>query len=466
MSDDLEKDTNVATLPQENAPAPKPPHFPEGGFKAWMAVLSCWCVMFNTFGYINAFGIYEAYYSNTFLKNESDSNIAWIGSIQAFFMFSAGLISGPLMDRYGPRVILIPFSLLFILSVMFNSLCTEYWQFILAQGIFGGFVNGLTYTPTLAAVNQYFFKRRPLAMGIASSGSSLAGVIFPIALNRMLNESNLGFGWSVRIVGFLMLALSVIACLSVSSPAPKRKSGTLFIGDAWRHPAYSFQVAGLFFIIWALFVPFFYIPSYAQSIGIDVNLSNYLISISNAGSFVGRLLSGALANRIGRFNTLVASSAICGILILCWMAIESLAGMVVFSILFGFFSGNVIGMFTGTIALTAPRPNVIGSYMGMALGVLSLASLTGTPITGAMINTYGNYNAALIFAGILIPQTNVKRVCHGSYPQSSLMQDIRVESAGELTDAEQRKMKLGLAGDDRKNVCGVMRVIAPVRWMC
>lgn len=38
------------------------------------------------------------------LPHESQSSIAWIGSIQVFFMFSAGLISGPLMDRYGPKV--------------------------------------------------------------------------------------------------------------------------------------------------------------------------------------------------------------------------------------------------------------------------------------------------------------------------------------------------------------------------
>lgn len=52
MSNNIEKE-----LPgdEENVP-PKPPAFPEGGFKAWMAVLACWCVMFNTFGYINAFG--------------------------------------------------------------------------------------------------------------------------------------------------------------------------------------------------------------------------------------------------------------------------------------------------------------------------------------------------------------------------------------------------------------------------
>jgi hypothetical protein len=48
--------------------------------------------------------VYEEYYAETFLSNESASNIAWIGSIQSFFQFSAGTISGPITDRYGPRV--------------------------------------------------------------------------------------------------------------------------------------------------------------------------------------------------------------------------------------------------------------------------------------------------------------------------------------------------------------------------
>ncbi|KAG2004010.1 hypothetical protein GB937_009248 [Aspergillus fischeri] len=397
MSSDIETAPDSSRVEKNEPPKPT---FPEGGPKAWMTVLACWCVMFNTFGYMNAFGVYEAYYKNTLLRNESNSNIAWIGSLQAYFMYSSGLVSGPLMDRYGPRVILVPCSIVFVVSVMLTSLCKEYYQFILAQGVLGGVFNGLTYTPSLTAVNQHFFNRRPLALGIASSGSSLAGIIIPIALNRMLNKTSLGFGWSVRILGFVMLALSVVACLAISSNAPKRRTGAPFFLEAWKKPEYTIQIIGLFLVTWALFVPMFYVPSYAQSIGIGVSLSNYLIAILNAGSLIGRILGGALANRLGRFNTLASASAACGVLILCWLRIKSHGGMVVFSVLFGFFSGIVIGLFTATIAMTAPKPNVIGSYIGMALGVLGLASLTGTPITGAMINTYGTYDGAIIFAGV------------------------------------------------------------------
>ncbi|KAJ5716852.1 MFS monocarboxylate transporter, partial [Penicillium malachiteum] len=267
MNGDMNDTESVLSQKELKENAPKsPPSFPEGGTKGWLAVLACWCVMFNTFGYINAFGIYEAYYKETFLKNETLSNNSWIGSLQTFFMFSAGLVSGPLMDRFGPKLIHPIYSDQFMLT----SLCTDYYQFILAQGVLGGLTNGLTYTPALTAVNHYFMKKRPLALGIASSGSSLAGVIFPVALDRMLNKTNLGFGWSVRIIGFLMLALSIIVCATVSSNAPKRKSGPPFVLGAWKNPTYTMQIAGLFLIIWAMLVPFFYIPSYAETIGISI----------------------------------------------------------------------------------------------------------------------------------------------------------------------------------------------------
>ena len=61
----------------------------------------------------------------------------------------------------------------------------------------------------------------------------------------------------------------------------------------------------------------------------------------------------------------------------------------------------VIGLLPATIAMTATKPNEIGSYMGMAFGVLSILGLTGTPNTGAMIRIDGSYEPAIIFAGVV-----------------------------------------------------------------
>ena len=96
---------------------------------------------------------------------------------------------------------------------MMTSVCKTLWQFLLCQGLLGGVAMGMLMGPSIAATGQYFNKKRAAAMGAAVAGSSLGGVILPIALSRMLNNPNLGFGWSVRICGFLMLALLSIAML-------------------------------------------------------------------------------------------------------------------------------------------------------------------------------------------------------------------------------------------------------------
>ncbi|GAB7355508.1 hypothetical protein MBLNU459_g5997t1 [Dothideomycetes sp. NU459] len=383
-----------SAMPKE-APAPT---FPEGGLKAWSVALGCFCIMFVTFGYLNAFGVYEAYYIRKILPDKSPSAIAWIGSLQLFFQFSAGLISGPVTDRWGPRVILIPATVLYATSVMLTSVCKEYYQFILAQGVLGGLTNGLAYAPAIAIIGQYFHKKRALAMGIASSGSSLGGVIFPIMLNRLFNHSSVGFGWAVRITGFLILALALIAVATVVPRFPPRVGKYLLL-EAFKQPTYSIQVAGIFLVIWGLLTPFFYLPTFAEAHGISLDLSIYVLAILNAASVFGRLLTGPASTTLGRFNTLTLASLICSILVFCWLRITSLASIIVFSVLYGFFSGFIVALFPATLAQVARHPSEIGSYLGMALGIYGIAGLTGTPITGAMISHYNGYDEAIIFSG-------------------------------------------------------------------
>jgi MFS family permease len=286
---------------------------------------------------------------------------------------------------------------------MLTSVCNKYYQFLLNQGLLGGISNGLAYTPAVAMVGQYFHARRPLAMGIASSGSAIGGVLFPIILNRLLNHTTLGFGWTLRVVGFLVLALCIVACLTVVPRAnvPRRK-GKYLLWKAWKKPSYVLQAAGLFLVYWGLFTPFFYLPAYGSAHGLDPDMAIYTISILNTGSFFGRLLSGYLAPLVGKFNLLALSSLVSSLLIFCWLRITSTASIIVFAVLYGFSSGFIIALTPTTLAALAEHPNEIGSYVGMAMGVIGLAALTGAPITGAMISRFGGYNEAMIFSGVVI----------------------------------------------------------------
>lgn len=67
-----------------------------------------------------------------------------------------------------------------VFGYMMTSLATEYYQVMLAQGICVGIGTGCLFVPSGAIMPQYFKKRKALANGIAATGSSIGGVIYPI----------------------------------------------------------------------------------------------------------------------------------------------------------------------------------------------------------------------------------------------------------------------------------------------
>jgi hypothetical protein len=71
---------------RESGRDPGPP--PDGGFKAWSQVALAHLVMCNTWGYINSFGVFQTYYTETLHRPPSD--ISWIGSFQTFLLFFIG----------------------------------------------------------------------------------------------------------------------------------------------------------------------------------------------------------------------------------------------------------------------------------------------------------------------------------------------------------------------------------------
>ena len=123
-----------------------------------------------------------------------------------------------------------------------------------------------TYEQAMAAVGQYFQSRRALAMGIAVSGSSLGGVIYPIALEHLFQIPSIEFAWGVRIVGFIILVLLAVACVTVRRRLPPRR-GNILVPSAFRNRSYVLTIASLFFLIWGMFTPFFYIETYAVAQG-------------------------------------------------------------------------------------------------------------------------------------------------------------------------------------------------------
>ncbi|TGO82216.1 hypothetical protein BPOR_0887g00020 [Botrytis porri] len=374
--------------------------FPDGGARAWSVAAGAAGVLFCTFGYINSFGVYQEYYQTHQLSHRTPSDISWIGSLQVFFLFSGSAVGGPLFDRFGGKTIW-PAALLYVFCVMMTSLCKEYYQFMLAQGILGGIATGMTMAPGMTAVGQYFNKKRGAAMGISVAGSSVGGVIFPIALAKMFANPKLGFGWSVRIIGFIMLAVLGISCTTLRARLPPRKK-SFFLPAAFKELPYITLLVSAFLMMLGVFIPIFYLPSYAVQYGMSTELASYLISILNGASFFGRVIPGILADKVGRLNMLCAVGVSTGILVFCWQSITSSASIIVFAAIYGFCSGAIVSLVTLCLAMVPKNPQNIGTYMGMGMFVTAFAALIGPPINGALVEQYHSYDQVADFSGVVV----------------------------------------------------------------
>lgn len=79
---------------------------PDGGLEAWLVAAGGFCIFFCCLGVSNSFGILAEYYLAHQLLGKSANDVAWIGSLSAFLQFFAGMVGGPLFDRFGAQVCL------------------------------------------------------------------------------------------------------------------------------------------------------------------------------------------------------------------------------------------------------------------------------------------------------------------------------------------------------------------------
>lgn len=294
-----------------------------------------------------------------------------------------------------------PAALIYLLSIFMTSLCTKYYQFLLAQGTLGGIAMGMTMSPCMAAVGQYFQKNRGAAMGLAIGGSSLGGVVFPIALSKMLAHPSLGFGWTIRILGFMMTALIIPALLAIRARLPPRK-GKFFLPAAFREKQYVGTLLACGLMLLGMFMPIFYLPVFALSKGMSIQLSSYLAAILNGASFFGRVIPGVLGDKLGRYNALCLAALFSGICILCMTALKDNAGIIVFAAFYGFCSGAIVSGLSVCLAQIPKNPGDIGTYMGMGMAVMGIPILISPPIDGAFIEHFGGYDQVAIFSGVLV----------------------------------------------------------------
>lgn len=160
--------------------------------------------------------------------------------------------------------------------------------------------------------------------------------------------------------------------------------------DVLRVKSYVLYSVAQLFAFGGLYIPFYYIESFALEKGLTSNrLALYLVAIMNASSIFGRIVPNFFADKFGPLNVTFLFSFICAILGFSWIAVSNTGGLLVFALLYGFFSGTVISLTGPCMAKLSPDFSKLGTHMGMTLGMCGLGLLLGNPVAGALLTRSG-----------------------------------------------------------------------------
>jgi len=212
-----------------------------------------------------------------------------------------------------------------------------------------------------------------------------------------------GFGWTTRAIGFLMLGTLVLPNTVMRMRVLPAQRRALLDLPAFKELPYTAFVFGGFIGFMGLYMPFFSVQVYAIREHItNENLAFYLLAILNSASIFGRIVPNIMADRIGPFNVIVPCAVISGVLCLCLIAVHSVGSIVVFALLYGFFSGSMVSLPpTIIVHLSLEHRGKIGTRMGMCFAVVAIGLLIGAPIGGVILDAHG-FNSVWIFGGVLL----------------------------------------------------------------
>jgi MFS family permease len=325
-------------------------------------------------------------------------------------------LGGWLMDRFGPKRLMLAGMLLVAGSMLVSWRMASAWELHLFWGALSGIGTGLASAVLGAAVaTRWFVARRGLVTGIFGASTSAGQLVFILVLAVLVNS--LGWRTSVLLIGIIAAAsIPLIALLMRDRPAdmglwpygaptapaaphaPSSVPGVPF-GRALRSPTF-WLLAGTFFICGATsngLIGVHFIP-YAVDCGLGQTVAAGYLSLMGAFNFVGTIGSGWLTDRYDPRKLLCVYYGFRGLSLLLLPFITDPYGLIFFAILFGL---DYIATVPPTIALTA---NTFGRrHIGTIYGWIFAAHQFGAALAawagGSARDALGSYALAFMVAG-------------------------------------------------------------------
>src|SRR5260370_18741070 len=207
--------------------------------RGWRVVAAAFVVMFATFGCAYSFSAFFAPLQASF--GASGGALSWVLSIAISLFFSIGAASGPIADRIGARAVALAGSLVVGLGLFVAAQPQALWKVYLGFGLGIDIGIGVSYVPSIGAVQRWFVRQRGLASGIAVAGIG-AGTLFMPKIAEWLIDA---YGWrgAYLLLGSFAVLAGGVAALFIHSPPPQHgflpDCGVAASGPPARHPGAS-----------------------------------------------------------------------------------------------------------------------------------------------------------------------------------------------------------------------------------
>ncbi len=396
------------------------------GFYGWIALAGAMTIFFCYAGILYyGYGVFLP----SLIKEFGWSRAALSGA-QSAFIIVAGLL-GPLVGtsvvKFGVRKNIIAGNLLAVLGLAAMYLTSKIWHVYLFYGVLAAIGDGFGITiVTMSIANNWFVKRRALAISLIMAAGGVGGLVFPPLITGLISSLGWRLAWVCVAAMHLVLAVGVGGILVRNKPedigqvpdgtvsevvrgtvqremTPSRVYQTPVdwkTGDALRTPALWLITMFGTLHMFSVNTLSTHQVSYIRSLGFSAMTSATVLSLVVGISIVGRLVIGALGTRFEGRHLTVACLAVFAISLIILMNVKTLPILYLYTVVAG------LG-FGGPLVL---RSSMVGAYYGRAyyaqiMGYLSpfmLISAAGPLFAGLIYDSTGSYRMAFMIAIILL----------------------------------------------------------------
>ncbi len=388
-----------------------------GFFYGWIVVAVCFLTLITSAGVRSAAAIFINPLEQEFGWNRAA--IAFAVSINLLLFGLAAPISGRLVDKYGPKIVMIGAIATWATGVALTPFIKEIWQLYLVWGLLVGMGTGAGGSVISATVSaRWFVARRGLIVGVLGTGTSTGQLIFvPILMSMVVS-----FGWragSLLLLAVGAVVLTIIVLLMRNDPkdvgqqpygtgtamaaaaAAQEDRPPISIREALRAPEF-WLLAGAFFtcggtsngLIGTHLIP------HSIDHGIPASTAAATVAVMGGLNAVGTIASGWLTDRYDPRKLLSMYYAGRGLSLFILPFVGDGIGLMIFAIGFGL---DWFATVPPTVTLSARRfgRRSVGTIYGWTFFAHQLGAASMAFGAGWIFDTLGDYQLAFLAGGVL-----------------------------------------------------------------